>query len=117
MKRSAIKRQVIHELFSEKELTRYQKERLTLEIRLIQLDHEIAVQFTEYIKENESEVKAFLSNLDDESKKEMNTIIKELSFMSNHTLMEAVRKYIPNRKKILKFMQNMEFIKNSYKLP
>ena len=117
LKRSAIKREVIHGLLSDIQLTKYQKERLTLEIRLIQLDHEIAAQFTEYIKENKSEVKAFLDSLDYESKEEMNTIIEELSFMNNHTLMEAVRKYISSREKILKYMQNMESIKNSYKLP
>jgi FkbM family methyltransferase len=117
LKRSAIKRQLIQELLSDIKLTKYQKERLTLEIRMIQLDHEIARQFNDYIEENKSEVKAFLSSLDSESKKEMNTIIEELSFMCNHTLMETVQKYISNRKKILKHMTNMESIKNSYKLP
>jgi FkbM family methyltransferase len=117
LKRSAIKRQIIQDLLSDIKLTRYQKERLTTEIRMIRLDHEIAQQFNDYIEENKAEVEVFLSSLDSESKKEMNTIIEELSFMCNHTLMEAVQKYISNREKILKHIDTMESIKNSYKLP
>lgn len=117
MKRSAIKRQIIHDFLTDIQLTKYQKERLTIEINLIRADHEIANRFTEYIEKNKSEVEAFLSNLDHESKDEINTIIEELSFMSNHTLMEAVQKYVSNREKILKHIINMESIKNSYKLP
>lgn len=117
MKPSAIKRQIIRELPKDVELTKFQKGRLYQEIKAISADHEIARRFTDYIKENKVEVESFLNNLDLESKDEIKTIIENLEFMIKHTLLETVQKFTSNGQKLLKYLDNLESIKNKYKLP
>ncbi|MFX0060523.1 MAG: hypothetical protein ACFE8J_19685, partial [Candidatus Heimdallarchaeota archaeon] len=117
MKPSAIKRQIIRELPKDVELTTFQKERLYVEILAIRADHEIATRFINYIKGNKVEVESFLNDLDLESKDEIKTVIENLEFMSKHTLVESVQKFTSNREKLLMHLDNLESIKNKYKLP
>lgn len=68
------------------------------------------------MKKNKSEVETFLNDLDVESKNEIKTIIENLEFMSNHTLVETVQKFTSDREKLLKQLYNIELIKDKYKL-
>lgn len=116
MKLSAIKRQIIRELPDDVELTTFQKERLTVELLCIRLDHEVSRRFTEHMKKNKAEVETFLNDLDVESKDNIKTIIENLEFMSNHTLVETIQKFTSDREKLLKQLYSIESIKNKYKL-
>ncbi|MFX1277747.1 MAG: hypothetical protein ACFFAT_22235, partial [Promethearchaeota archaeon] len=117
MKVSAIKRKIIREILEDVELTTFQKERLYLEILAIRADHEISSRFMEYVKKNKAEVEAFLNDLDTETKDEIKAIIGYLEFMSKTTLMEAVQKFTSSKEKLLKHLNNLESMKNNYKLP
>ncbi|MFX0178149.1 MAG: FkbM family methyltransferase [Candidatus Hodarchaeota archaeon] len=87
-----------------------------MELLSIRLDHEVSRRFIEYMKKNKSEVETFLNDLDVESKNEIKTIIENLEFMSNHTLVETVQKFTSDREKLLKQLYNIELIKDKYKL-
>lgn len=117
MKLSEMKRQIIRELSKDVELTKFQKERLTVELLCIRMDHEVSPRFTEYMKVNKAEVDSFLNDLDVESRDGIKTIIENLEFMSGHTLVESVKKFTSDRQKLLKQLYSIESIKNKYKLP
>jgi len=116
MKLSAIKRQIIRELSKDVELTKCQKDRLTLELLGIRLDHQVSNKFTEYINANKAEVETFLNDLDVESKDEIKTILENLEFMSTHTLVETVQKFTSDREKLLNQLYSIESIMDKYKL-
>ncbi len=111
-----MKRQIIRKLSEEVKLTAFQKERLTVELLCIRMDHEVSSKFTEYMKANKTEVETFLNELNVESRNEIKAIIENLEFMNNHTLVETVQEFTSDREKLLKQLYNIESIKNKYKL-
>ncbi len=116
MKLSTVKRQIIRELSKDVELTKFQKERLTVELLCIRFDHEVSSKFTEYIKANEAEVETFLNDLDNESRNELKAIIENLEFMSNNALDDTIQEFTSDRQKLLKQLQSIESIKDKYRL-
>lgn len=117
MKPIAIKRQIIREFAKDKELTPFQKKRLTIEIMTIRTDYELGLRFIEYIKKNQDQIELFINDLDSESKKELETILNNLEYMGTHTLLETIQKFILRPNKLLEQLNTIESIKDTYKLP
>jgi len=117
MKPSAIKREFIREFARDKKLTVFQKKRLAMEIACIRTDYELGLRFIEYINENQAEIETFINDLDSESKNEIKTILKNLEFMSTHTSIETVQKFILKGDEVFEQLNTIESIKNRYKLP
>jgi len=117
MKPSMIKRLFIREFTKNRELTAFQKEQLTFLLTSIRLDYEVGLKLFEYIKENPSEIEAFINKLDSESKNEIKTLIKNLKFIHSHTLIETIKNSISDEDQIFEHLKIMESIKNNYKLP
>jgi len=117
MKPIAIKRQIIREFAKDKELTPFQKKRLTIEIMTIRTDYELGLRFIEYIKKNQDQIELFINDLDSESKKQLETILNNLEYMGTHTLLETIQKFILRPNKLLEQLNTIESIKDTYKLP
>lgn len=117
MKPFAIKRQIIREFAKDKELTPFQKKRLTTEIMTIRTDYELGLRFIEYITKNQDQIELFINDLDSESKKELETILKNLEYMSTHSLLETIQKFILRPNELLEQLNTIESIKDAYKLP
>jgi len=117
MKPFAIKRQIIREFAKDKELTPFQKNRLSFEIISIRGDYELGLKFTEYITKNQDQIALFINGLDSESKKELETILNNLEYMSTHTLLETIQKFILRPNELLEQLNTIESIKDTYKLP
>jgi FkbM family methyltransferase len=117
MKPFAIKRQIIREFAKDKELTPFQKNRLTFEIMSIRADYELGLRFTEYITKNQDQIELFINDLDLESKKELETILNNLEYMSTHTLLDTIEKFILRPNELLEQLNTIESFKDTYKLP
>ena len=117
MKLGALKRYFIDEYVKDKELTPFQKNRITFDLLSIRLDYEASPLFIDYIKKHRIEVEKFVDALDDESKLEMTTILDNLNYMSAHSLDEAIKKFFMRGTYTLEHLDNMEIIKQTYPLP
>ena len=117
MKPATIKREFLREFAKDKELTPFQKDRLTFEIIAIRSDFELGLRFTEYIKNNQKEIEAFINDLDSESKNEMSTILNNLEYIRTHSLIDTIKKFFLRGDDLLEHLNTMESIKNNYKLP
>ena len=117
MNPSAIKREFIRKFAQEKELTDFQKKRLTIEITSIRTDYELGLRFIEYINKNQTDIEAFINTLDSESKNEMKTILMNLEFISTHTSIETIQKFILREDEVFAQFNTIESIKNKYNLP
>ena len=117
MKVSAIKKKFIDEFARDKKLTTFQKNRLFLEIGTIRVDYELATRFTKYIKEHKAEIETFIDDLDSDSQSEIRTILSNLEFMSTHTPIETVYKFIMRGQEVLEQLHTIESIKNKYEFP
>jgi len=117
MNPSAIKRQIIRELSNDIKLTPFQENRLNWEINSIRGDYEFGLKFTEYLKENQANIEAFINDLDSESKNEVKTVLKNIEFINTHTLIETVQEFISKKDKLIEQLNSSESIRSKYKLP
>jgi FkbM family methyltransferase len=117
LKVSAIKRKFIDEFAQGKKLTSFQKKRLSLEIGTIRADYELGLKFTKYIKENQADIETFINDLDTDNQIVVKTILTNLKFISTHTSIETVQKFIMRGYEVLEQLNTIESIKNKYKLP
>jgi FkbM family methyltransferase len=83
----------------------------------IRTDYELGLRFIEYITKNQDQIELFINDLDSESKKELETILKNLEYMSTHTLLETIQKFILRPNELLEQLNTIESIKDAYKLP
>jgi len=77
----------------------------------------MGLRFFEYIKENPTEIEAFINDLDSESKNEVKTILKNIEFIHTHTLIETIKNFMSKGDQVFEHIKTIESIKNQYKLP
>jgi FkbM family methyltransferase len=96
MRPSTLKKLIVSEFEKHKKLTPYQKRMLIGIVVGIRAGYEFAARFSEYIKKNRDEIDVFINGLDEESKKEVKTILGDIDFF--------------------KYLRTNESFENKYKL-
>jgi FkbM family methyltransferase len=117
MRLATLKREIIRDFGTERELTKFQKVMLSGIVLTFRLDYEIGEKFHEYIQKNQPDINALMNDFDQESKNEFNKFFSDLEYMKDHTVFETIEYFISNKEKILSFIDTSESLKNQYYLP
>jgi FkbM family methyltransferase len=117
MRLATLKREIIRDFGTERELTKYQKDILSAIVQSLSFDYDIGEKFHEYIEKNQPDINALTNDFDPESKNEFNQFFSDLEYMKDHTVFETIKYLISNKEKILSFIDTSESLKNQYYLP
>ena len=117
MRLATLKREIIRDFGTERELTKFQKDMLSIIVLTFRLDYEIGEKFHEYIQKNQPDINALRNDFDQESKNEFNKFLSDLEYMKDHTVFETIKYLISNKEKILSYIDTSESLKNQYYLP
>ena len=101
MRLATLKREIIRDFGTERELTKFQKDMLSIIVLTFRLDYEIGEKFHEYIQKNQPDINALRNDFDQESKNEFNKFLSDLEYMKDHTVFETIKYLISNKEKIL----------------
>jgi len=105
--------------FLEKKKEKEIKKQLLSDIRIyFTVMGEYAQEFIDYVSKNQNEIKTFISQLEPESKKEVETIINNLDYCKDHNLIESLKYFFKDNIRIFRAINYYSSLdKERYKLP
>jgi FkbM family methyltransferase len=117
MRLATLKKEIIRDYGTERELTRFQKDMLSIIALTFYMEYDIGDKFHKYMETNHPNIDALTNDFDQGSKDEYNQFFSDLEYMKNHTAFESVQYFIGDKGKILSYIDISESLKNQYYLP
>ncbi len=117
MRLVTLKREIIRDFGTGRELTKYQKQMLSVAAQVFYMEYSIGEKFHEYMEKNQPDITALKYGFDQESKNEYNQFFSDLEYMKNHDVIESVKYLMRDKEKILSFIDTSESLKNQYFIP
>jgi len=117
MRLATLKKEIIRDFGTERKLTRFQKDMLSIIALAFSMDHYIGEKFHKYMEKNQPDIDALIDDFDRESKDQFNQFFSDLEYMKSHNALDSVQYFIRNKEKIMSYIDVSESLKNQYYLP
>lgn len=117
MRLATLKKEIIRDYGTDRELTKFQKDMLSMTAHVFRMEYDMGEKFHEYMEKNQPDIDELVNDFDQESKNEFNQFFSDLEYMRTHTVFESVQYFLRDKEKFFSFLDISESLKNQYYLP